>query len=105
VPDGPPVVPVATSLAEVEVPVACQYCPYLLAEDVLGNCRLLRWVDSGRFGDVYEAEQLPPLNRRVAIKVLSIERTLDSASARMFAHEISAIATLDHPHILPARYA
>lgn len=99
---GTSTVPVATSLAEVEAPVACQYCPYLLAGAVLGNCRLLRWIGSGRFGDVYEAEQLPPLNRRVAIKVLSIERTLDSTSARMFANEISTIAALDHPNILPA---
>ncbi len=84
-----------------EAQVGCQFCKYLLEGALLGDCRALRWIGSGAFGDVYEAQQLPPVNRRVAIKVMSIERVVDGQSAEMFAHEVSTIAALDHPHILP----
>src|SRR5437660_4258381 len=81
--------------------VTCQFCRYLLEGALLGDCRIIRWIGSGAFGDVYEAEQLPPLNRRVAIKVMSMERVLDGQAAELFAREVSAIASLDHPNILP----
>ncbi len=84
-----------------EKPVACQFCKYLLEGAMLGDCRVIRWIGSGAFGDVYEAEQIEPLNRRVAIKVMSLERVLDGESAEMFAREVSTIAALDHPNILP----
>lgn len=84
-----------------EEQVACQYCKYLLEGAILGDCRIIRWIGCGAFGDVYEAEQLPPLNRRVAIKVMAIERVVDGESAEMFAREVSTIAALDHPNILP----
>ena len=92
---------VASSSVGGEEQVACQYCKYLLEGAILGDCRILRWIGSGAFGDVYEAEQLPPLNRRVAIKVMSIERVVDGESAEMFAREVGTIAALDHPNILP----
>jgi serine/threonine protein kinase/N-acetylneuraminic acid mutarotase len=105
VPSGKTLALSATSSSEVretgEEQVACQYCKYLLAEAVLGDCRIIRWIGSGAFGDVYEAEQLPPLSRRVAIKVMAIERVVDGESAEMFAREVNTIAALDHPHILP----
>src|SRR5260221_5229949 len=85
----------------VEKHVNCHYCRYLLQGALLGDCRVTRWIGSGAFGDVYEAEQLPPLNRRVAIKVMSLERVVDSKSAELFAREVAAIAALDHPNILP----
>lgn len=92
---------VASSSASEEEQVACQYCKYLLEGAILGDCRIIRWIGCGAFGDVYEAEQLPPLNRRVAIKVMAIERVVDGESAEMFAREVSTIAALDHPNILP----
>lgn len=105
VPSGATVALSATPSPEVEEAeeeqVACQFCKYLLEGAVLGDCRIIRWIGSGAFGDVYEAEQLPPLNRRVAIKVMSIERVVDGESAEMFAREVSTIAALDHPNILP----
>ncbi len=81
--------------------VACQFCKYLLEGAILGDCRIIRWIGSGAFGDVYEAEQMPPLSRRVAIKIMSLERVVDGESAEMFAREVSTIAALDHPNILP----
>lgn len=89
-----------TSVA-LEQQVACQFCKYLLAGALLGDCRVTRWIGAGAFGDVYEAEQLPPLSRRVAIKVMGIDRVADGKSAELFAHEVQAIAALDHPNILP----
>jgi serine/threonine protein kinase len=89
------------SLAVVEEQVACHYCKYLLQGALLGDCRVTRLIGSGAFGDVYEAEQLPPLSRRVAIKVMSHDRVADGQSAELFAREVGAIAALDHPNILP----
>src|SRR5579863_9499317 len=84
-----------------EQQVTCQFCKYLLEDAVLGDCRVTRWIGSGAFGDVYEAEQLPPLSRRVAIKVMAIEHVTNGKAAKLFAREVSSIAALDHPHILP----
>ncbi len=81
--------------------VNCQYCKYLLEGALLGDCRVTRWIGSGAFGDVYEATQMRPMSRRVAIKVMLPERVADEESAELFEREISAIAALDHPNILP----
>lgn len=88
--------PVAT-----EEQVTCQFCKYLLQGALLGDCRVTRWIGSGAFGDVYEAEQMPPLSRRVAIKVMSLDRVADGKSAEFFAREVRTIAALDHPNIMP----
>src|SRR5436305_3463500 len=84
-----------------EEQVTCQFCKYLLEGALLEDCRVTRWIGSGTFGDVYEAEQLPPLSRHVAIKVMSTEHVSDERAAELFAREVRAIAALDHPHILP----
>src|SRR5580700_10089772 len=81
--------------------VTCQFCKYLLANALLGDCRVTKWIGSGTFGDVYEAEQLPPLSRRVAIKVMAAEHVSDEYAGDLFAREVQAIAALDHPNILP----
>src|SRR6266516_5741850 len=85
----------------VEEQVVCRYCKYLLQGALLGDCRVSRLIGSGAFGDVYEAEQLPPLSRRVAIKVMSHDRVADGQAAELFAREVGAISALDHPNILP----
>src|SRR5579859_4077998 len=81
----------------VEEQVTCRFCKYLLHGALLGDCRVTRWIGSGAFGYVYEAEQLPPLSRRVAIKVMSLDSVADGKSAELFAREVGAIAVLDHP--------
>lgn len=81
--------------------VTCQFCKYLLEDARLGDCRVTRWIGSGTFGDVYEAEQAPPLSRTVAIKVMSVEHVADGEGAQIFEREARMIAALDHPHILP----
>lgn len=84
-----------------EQQVTCHFCKYLLEGALLGDCRVTRWLGSGTFGDVYEAEQLPPLSRRVAVKVMSLEHLTDGKGAEMFQQEVRAIAALDHPNIMP----
>jgi len=90
----------AATAAETEQ-VTCQFCKYLLEDARLGDCRVTRWIGSGTFGDVYEAEQAPPLSRTVAIKVMSSEHVADGEGAELFEREARMIAALDHPHILP----
>src|SRR5690349_9413818 len=85
----------------VEEQVVCRYCKYLLQGALLGDCRVSRLIGSGAFGDVYEAEQLPPLSRHVAIKVMSHDRVADGQASELFTREVRAISALDHPNVLP----
>jgi serine/threonine protein kinase len=72
----------------------------------LGRYQLLKALGSGGMGEVYQAEDTH-IHRHVAIKIVRSETTpypnTESAreSERLFRREVRAIATLDHPHILP----
>ena len=71
-----------------------------------GRYRLLRLVGKGGMGEVYLMQD-ERVNRQVAIKVIRSESTPypegDTAlnATRLFQREAKAIATLEHPHILP----
>lgn len=67
--------------------------------------RLLQIIGSGGTGKVYLAEDIY-IHRRVAVKIIELgaapERDEATTSTlRHFLHEATAIAKLDHPHILP----
>jgi eukaryotic-like serine/threonine-protein kinase len=72
----------------------------------LGRYRLLHFLGSGGMGEVYLAED-PRIEQQVAIKVLraeasaypNIEATREAS--RLFLREVTVIAKLDHPNILP----
>ncbi len=72
----------------------------------LGRYRLLRLLGSGGMGEVYLGEDTH-IRRQVAIKVTRAEATpypnseTAKQAARLFQREVRAIATLDHPYILP----
>jgi serine/threonine protein kinase len=72
----------------------------------LGSCRVLHRIGGGGMGDIYLADQ-PGLGRQVAVKVVRGEGSLvasDEAkeqARQQFLQEAQAIATLDHPNILP----
>jgi len=72
----------------------------------IGRYSLLHLLGSGGMGEVYLASD-PRINRQVAIKVIRAEATEDHdndaarKATRLFEREARAIATLDHPHILP----
>src|SRR5260221_12303691 len=74
----------------VEEQVTCPLCKHLLQGALLRDCRVTRWIGSRAFGDAYEAEQLPPLNRRVATNDMSLERAADGQSAELLARELGA---------------
>src|SRR6266566_7442553 len=72
----------------------------------LGKYRLVRLIGSGGMGDVYLGEDAR-LSRQLAIKVMRAEvspypdEDAVKDGVRLFQREMKAIATLDHPHILP----
>jgi len=66
--------------------------------DRIGPYRLDRLLGQGGFGMVYLAQQLEPVRRRVALKLIKPGMDSRQVLAR-FAHEQQALAALDHPHI------
>jgi serine/threonine protein kinase len=66
----------------------------------LEDYRIVREVGHGGMGVVYEAVQRS-LNRRVALKVMSLGATLDPRHQQRFKNEAQAAAQLQHPNIVP----
>lgn len=73
----------------------------MLAADTIlnGRYRIVRILDSGGMGDVYEALQLD-LGRPVAIKVLNAEVANEPVIVQRFRREAEALAALGHPNIV-----
>jgi eukaryotic-like serine/threonine-protein kinase len=65
---------------------------------VLGPYKLLEQIGEGGFGTVFRAEQLHPVRRKVALKVLKPGMDTRQVVAR-FEAERQALALMDHPHI------
>ena len=66
--------------------------------DRIGRYQLLQKIGEGGCGVVYLAEQIEPLRRRVALKVIKPGMDTHSVIAR-FEAERQALALMDHPHI------
>ena len=67
----------------------------------IGPYRIIRVLGQGGMGLVYEAEQLEPLRRTVALKV--IRRGMDTREVlARFESERQALAVMDHPNIARA---
>ena len=66
--------------------------------DVIGRYKLLEKIGEGGFGDVYVAEQLEPVKRRVAFKIIKLGMDTRQVVAR-FEAERQALALMDHPNI------
>ncbi len=66
--------------------------------DAIAGYRLVRKVGEGGMGEVWEAEQLEPVRRRVAVKFLRYGLATREAALR-FESERQAMARMDHPCI------
>jgi len=64
----------------------------------IGNYQLIRRIGEGGMGEVWEAEQVRPLRRRVAFKVIKVGMDNREFTAR-FESERQALAMMDHPYI------
>lgn len=71
-----------------------------LAGEMPGRYHLIRCIGRGNTGETWLAQD-PRLHRQVAIKMLPPRHQHDQAYATRFEREARAIATLNHPHILP----
>ncbi|MCU0878667.1 MAG: serine/threonine protein kinase, partial [Pirellulaceae bacterium] len=64
----------------------------------IGPYKLLQKIGEGGFGVVYMAEQVEPVRRRVALKVIKPGMDTRQVIGR-FEAERQALAVMDHPHI------
>jgi serine/threonine protein kinase len=85
--------PVLTGLATLEGPAVSER-----AGTVIGHYKLLEQIGEGGFGIVFMAEQMQPIRRKVALKVLKPGMDTRQVVAR-FEGERQALAIMDHPHI------
>ena len=66
--------------------------------EAIGPYRLIRILGEGGMGTVYEAEQLEPVRRRVALKLVKPGMHTREVVAR-FMTERQALAAMDHPYV------
>jgi serine/threonine protein kinase len=64
----------------------------------IGPYQLIRQVGEGGMGVVYHAQQLRPIRRDVALKIIKPGWTVEQVIAR-FESERQALALMDHPNI------
>ena len=64
----------------------------------IGRYRLLERLGEGGCGVVYLAEQVEPVRRRVALKIIRVGMNTDAIIGR-FESERQALAVMDHPNI------
>jgi serine/threonine protein kinase/tetratricopeptide (TPR) repeat protein len=72
--------------------------PLERAGSVIGRYKLLEEIGQGGFGVVYMAEQLEPVHRKVALKIIKAGMDTREVIAR-FEAERQALALMDHPNI------
>ena len=65
---------------------------------LIGRYKLLQEIGEGGFGVVYMAEQLEPVRRKVALKIIKLGMDTKQVLAR-FESERQALALMDHPNI------
>ena len=80
--------------------VANSVIPHATAPKSFGEFEVIQEIGRGGMGIVYEAQQIS-LNRRVALKVLSVGLDFSKKSIARFQREAEAAARLHHTNIVP----
>ena len=78
--------------------------PALSAEEaegvvIAGRYKLRQQIGEGGMGTVWLADQTEPVKRKVAVKLIRVERGQSKTILARFEAERQAIALMDHPHI------
>jgi serine/threonine protein kinase len=66
---------------------------------IAGKYKLLQQIGEGGMGSVWMADQVEPVKRRIAVKLIRVERGSSKTILSRFEAERQAIALMDHPHI------
>ncbi len=66
---------------------------------IAGRYKLLQKIGEGGMGSVWMADQTEPVKRRVAIKLIQVDRSNSKSVLSRFEAEQQAIALMDHPNI------
>jgi tetratricopeptide (TPR) repeat protein len=66
---------------------------------IAGKYKLLEQIGEGGMGSVWMADQIDPVKRRVAVKLIASERGQSKSILSRFEAERQAIALMDHPNI------
>jgi WD40 repeat protein/serine/threonine protein kinase len=98
----PPVVTADAELASMPANAVAGHTTIVMvtekAGDKIGRYKLLQMIGEGGCGIVYMAEQLEPVRRRVALKIIKLGMDTKTVIAR-FEAERQALALMDHPNI------
>jgi serine/threonine protein kinase/tetratricopeptide (TPR) repeat protein len=96
-----PVGPEQTAASDGSGPTTESVCIATEAEGtvIAGRFKLLQQIGEGGMGSVWMADQTEPVKRRVAVKLIRIERGNSRTILSRFEAERQAIALMDHPHI------
>ncbi len=87
-------------MSSVPAPTDADAAPHpLLGTTMRGTYRILRTLDQGGMGMVFEAEHVR-LKRRVAVKVLAQHLAKDQHALARFNREAEIISQLQHPHVV-----
>ncbi len=66
---------------------------------IAGKYKLLQQIGEGGMGTVWMADQTEPIKRRIAVKLIRVDRGSSATILARFEAERQAIALMDHPHI------
>ncbi len=66
---------------------------------IAGRYKLRQQIGEGGMGTVWMADQTEPVKRKVAVKLIRVERGQSKTILARFEAERQAIALMDHPHI------